>query len=168
MNCLLFIFFLVLSRCLLESHSDTGVVYCRPFIRLQQFKVSSTGVGHCITTCNEYISVEDSLQRLETRAQEEEEEGKKSEIMSKCARCGKTVYPTEELKCLDKVSVRLQHCYWFDRMLDDTCLCSPLLMTCFCVLDVFSLVSSAAMAQGLLQVWRMWDGIKHEKLQRLQ
>ena len=35
-----------------------------------------------------------------------------AKMNKKCAKCGKTVYPTEELKCLDKVSLNIVFSCW--------------------------------------------------------
>lgn len=65
-----------------------------------------------------------------------------------CARCEKIVYPTEELKCLDKVSVKNSSCFvdLNSRFLAD---------------------DTQDLAQRLSEVLRLWNNIEFEQRQRI-
>lgn len=50
-----------------------------------------------------FIVIHGKVEQVSSHVHLESGFKKRISIMNKCARCGKTVYPTEELKCLDKV-----------------------------------------------------------------
>lgn len=80
----------------------------------------------------------------------------------KCARCEKTVYPIEELKCLDKVNF---HCIsnffrlFMMFLLYKSCQLSKYLPT--------FILFYLGLAQTVFQMSILWHDIKHEKLQRI-